>query len=218
MTVPTPASAAEPKPVVHIVDDDLSVTQTIAELVEMMGYEPRVYPSARAFLDGYQRTGPACLVLDVRMPGMSGLELQKRLAAGQGGLPVIIITGHGDVRMAVQAIQAGAAEFLEKPFRTQELSDAITTAIRRDLAAWQRRLHTARVAEQLDRLTAAEREVMELILAGKTNHMMAVELKLSVRAIEDRRSRMMRKLGLRSRAELIEWYSKQVDKSADGTR
>jgi len=162
------------------------------------------YTSANDFLAAFQRTGPACLVLDIRMPGMSGLELQRELLRSGNELPTIMITGHGDIRMAVEAMKAGAVEFLEKPFRMQELCDSIQRAARLDEERWQRRKEREKVDHRLDDLTSAERNVMGLVVLGKTNKAIAEELGLSVRAIEDRRARMMRKLGVKTRAELLE--------------
>jgi RNA polymerase sigma factor (sigma-70 family) len=144
------------------------------------------------------------LVLDVRMPGMSGLELQKELLARKIELPTIIITGFGDVRMAVEAMKAGAVEFLEKPFRTQELCDLIQKAIKVDAVNWQARQYRQQVRQQLATLTNAERVVLDLVVAGKTNRTIAEQLGLSIRTIEDRRARMMRKLKVTSRADLLE--------------
>jgi len=127
---------AEPEPTVFIVDDEPAIVEAVAEAVELMGLKPAPYGSADAFLAAYQRTGPACLVLNVTMPGKSGLQLQKELAAAGSTLPIIMITGYADVRMAVEAMKAGAFEFLEKPFRTQELCDSIERAIKLDAENW----------------------------------------------------------------------------------
>jgi len=194
-------------PTVFIVDDDPAVTRALCELVELIDLKAEAYQSADEFLKACRPTGPGCLVLDVRMPGMSGLELQQELLAAGISLPIIMITGHGDIRMAVEAMSAGAFNFLEKPFRTQELCDNIQKAIRLDRDRWRHRQRQAESEQRLAKLTPAECEVLELVVAGKTNKMMAEELGLSVRAIEDRRARMMRNLGVKTRAELVELAS-----------
>jgi len=196
-----------PETTVFVVDDDPAVIEVLEDLVELIGLKVQSYRSAGEFLRGYQRTGPACLVLDIRMPGMSGLELQKQLTTTGEAIPIIIITGHADIRMAVDAMKAGACEFLEKPFRTQELCDSIQKAVRLDQDAWQRRRHREDAQRRIEQLTSAEREVMEMVFAGKTNRMIAQELGLSLRAVEDRRARMMKKLAIESRAELVEIVS-----------
>jgi RNA polymerase sigma factor (sigma-70 family) len=191
------------QPTVFVVDDDPAINEAVAELVELIGLKASTYTSATDFLEDFQPRGPACLVLDIRMPGMSGLELQRKLADAQRSLPVVVITGHGDVRMAVEAMKLGAVEFLEKPFRAQELCDSIQKAIRVDEENWRKRQRQEHVEQTYERLTTAERQVMDLVVAGKTNKLIAEELGLSVRAIEDRRARMMKKLGVTTRAELL---------------
>jgi len=192
------------EPTVFLVDDDPMIVAALKDLVGLLGLNCRSFHSAAEFLEAYRPSGPGCLVLDVRMPGMSGLELQKELTARGIDLPTIVITGFADVRIAVEAMKAGAVEFLEKPFRTQELCDHIQKAIKLAVARWEQRQQRAEVERQLSALTRAEKQVLALIVAGKTNRLMATELDLSVRTIEDRRARLMRKLGVRSRAELIE--------------
>jgi RNA polymerase sigma factor (sigma-70 family) len=188
---------------VFVVDDDPAINEAVAELVELIGLKVSTYTSATDFLEDFQPRGPACLVLDIRMPGMSGLELQRKLADAQRSLPVVVITGHGDVRMAVEAMKLGAVEFLEKPFRAQDLCDSIQKAIRVDEENWRNRQRQEQVEQTYERLTSAERQVMDLVVAGKTNKLIAEDLGLSVRAIEDRRARMMKKLGVTTRAELL---------------
>ncbi len=197
-------SKVEPEATVFVVDDDPAVIRALAKLVELIGLRVESYLSADEFLEAYYQAGPGCLVLDVRMPGMSGLELQKKMAQTGINLPIIIITGHGDVRMAVQAMKAGAVEFLEKPFRAQELCESIQKAVRLDSENRQRRQRRKSAECRIAELTDAERTVMNMVVAGKTNKMIAEELGLSVRAIEDRRARMMKKLRVQSRAQLSE--------------
>lgn len=189
---------------VFVVDDDPSIVAAITGLVDLIDLKSVSYLSARAFLAAYESTGPACLVLDIRMPGMSGLELQRHLIAKGIEIPIIVITGHGDIRMAVEAMKAGALEFLEKPFRMQELCDSVQRAVQLDSERWQLRQKRENAEERVARLTSAEREVMYCVVAGKTNKMIAAELGLSIRAIEDRRARMMKKLQVANRVELLD--------------
>ncbi len=193
------------EPTVFIVDDDEPVVRSLADVVELIGLKVKSYTSGTQFLKEYKSNGPACLILDVIMPGMGGLELQKQMAAAGIALPTIVITGHSDIRTAVEAMKLGAIEFLEKPFRVQELCDLIQKAIKIDEEKWLRREQKYKVDRRLENLTRAEREVMDLVVAGKTNKMIADHLELSIRAVEDRRARMMKKLRVKSRAELLEF-------------
>jgi two-component system response regulator FixJ len=188
---------------VFIVDDDPAVVRLITELAGAIGLRAQSWPSANAFLAAYTPTGPGCLVLDVRMPGISGLQLQKELNQQGATLPIILITGHADVRMAVEAMKAGALEFFEKPFRTQDLCDKIQEAVKLDQEKWRRRKERENAENRIGSLTQAERQVMELVVDGKTNREIAAELDLSLRAVEDRRARLMKKLQAKSRAELL---------------
>ena len=192
-----------PEPTVYLVDDDPAMIAALRELVDQLGLKAAAFRSASEFLDAYSPDGPGCLVLDVRLPGMSGLELQKEILARGVQLPTIVVTGFGDVRMAVEAMKAGAMEFLEKPFRMQELCDCIQRVVKIDAANWHDRQQRRQAQQQLSILTQAEREVLGQVVAGKTNRLIAVDLGLSVRTVEDRRARMMRKLNVSSRAELL---------------
>jgi FixJ family two-component response regulator len=192
------------EPTVFIVDDDDAVVRSLTEVVELIGLKVKSFASGNEFLKNYKPSGPACLILDVIMPQMSGLELQKHLAAAGLALPTILISGHSDVRTAVEAMKLGAIEFLEKPFRMQELCDNIQKAIRLDEEKWRLSEQKLKADRRLENLTPAEHEVTDLVVAGKTNKMIAGELNLSIRAVEDRRARMMRKLRVKSRAELLE--------------
>ncbi|MBN2475683.1 MAG: response regulator transcription factor [Pirellulales bacterium] len=189
---------------VFLVDDDPAVLRSLSALVKVVFPRVEKYESAAAFLQAYTPGRPGCLVLDVAMPGMSGLELQRKLADDHVDLPVIFITGHGNVQMAVGAMRAGAVNFLEKPFREQELWDNIRTAL--DLDARNRgRQSRRRLAEQcMAQLTSTERRVLDLILEGKINKEIAAELQVSLRTVEDRRARVMKKMGAGSLAELIQ--------------
>lgn len=191
-------------PTVYIVDDDPSLVEAVRHLLRPMGLRIETYSSAEQFLTAYRPNGPACLVLDVRMPGMSGLMLQRQLADRGVDLPVIIITAHADVRMTVDAMKTGAVEFLEKPFRPQALYDAVQAAVRADEEAWQKRAEEENVERKLAGLTPAEREVLELVATGRTNKEIAEELGLSVRGVENRRAKLMQKVGVSSKRELLE--------------
>jgi two-component system response regulator TtrR len=191
------------KPLVHVVDDDPAMSRLLAGLAQAMGLDAAAYESAERFLAAYEASGPGCLVLDVRVPGMSGIELQKQLSAAGSTLPIVFVTGHADVRMAVEAMERGAFGFLEKPFRPQELCDKIEGAVRLDAAAWRRRQGQESAAGRLAQLTPAERKVADRVITGKTNKMIAQELGLSIRTVEAHRARLMQRLGMTSRTELV---------------
>jgi two-component system response regulator FixJ len=193
-----------PDATVFVVDDDPAVRHSLAWLIESIGLRVEAFPSAQAFLEAYAAGRPGCLVLDVRMPGMSGTNLQERLVAMGVTLPVIFVTGHGDVPMAVRAMKRGALDFIEKPFNNQELLDRVHQAIRQD--ASQRREH-ARLADlcaRLASLTPREREVMDMVVAGKANKRMARDLNVSVKTIEAHRARLMEKVKAQSISELVQ--------------
>jgi len=190
-------------PVVYVVDDDPAVIRLLLELLKGIELDCKAYQSAEEFLETYQDSGPGCLVLDVRVPGMSGLELQKQLTAAGSTLPIIFITGHADVLMAVEAMERGAFGFLEKPFRIQELCEKIQNAVRLDVEAWRRRKEQEIAAARLAQLTPAERKVADRVIGGKTNKMIAQELGLSTRTVEAHRARLMQRLGIKSRTEFI---------------
>ena len=189
---------------VFLVDDDHAVLRSLTALVKVVFPRVEAYSSAIEFLKAYRPDRPGCLVLDVAMPGMNGLELQRKLIDEKIDLPIVFITGHGNVQMAVGAMQAGAVNFLEKPFHEQELWDSIRKALELDEQYRRRRKRRQRVEERFIRLTRGERQVLDLILDGKYNKEMAVELELSVRTIEDRRSRLMQKMEAGSVAELVQ--------------
>ncbi len=191
------------QPVVYVVDDDPAILRLLTELVKAIGLNVDAHQSAEGFLEAYQSSEPGCLVLDVRVPGMSGMELQKQLRAAGNLLPIVFITGYADVRMAVEAMEQGAFGFLEKPFRPQELCEKIQSAVRLDMEAWRRREEQERAAARLAQLTPAERKVADRVIAGKTNKMIAQELGLSTRTVEAHRARLMDRLGMKSRPELM---------------
>ncbi|AMV29940.1 Response regulator protein TmoT [Gemmata sp. SH-PL17] len=191
------------EPTIFVVDDDEAVGRALASAGKLLGHPVRAFTSAAAFLAEYGRDQPGCLVLDIRMPGMTGLELQRVLADSGATIPVVMISGHADVRIAVEAMTLGAVTLLEKPFRLDELLTHIRRALEKDSADRAARQQTADADARLAVLTAKEREVLEMIAAGKSNREMADALGLSVRAVEDRRSRLMKKVNASSVAELV---------------
>lgn len=190
-------------PIVFIVDDDEAVRNSLRLLVKSVGLSATALVSAQEFLASYDPLQPGCLVLDVRMPGMSGLELQQQLNARGAVIPVIFITGHGDVPMAVEAMQQGAFDFLQKPFRDQDLMDRIQRALEKDRANRAELGERSRIREQYETLTPREREVLALVTSGKANKVMAADLGLSQRTIEIHRARVMEKMGASSLAHLV---------------
>jgi FixJ family two-component response regulator len=198
----------QPDSIVYVVDDDSSVREAIKSLIRSVGLRVETFGTAQEFLKSARPDAPGCVVLDVRLPGLSGLDLQRELAANGINLPVIFITGHGDIPMSVRAMKAGALEFLTKPFRDQDLLDAIQQALERDRGARQQRLETAELRERFDSLTAREREVMGLVVSGLLNKQIAGELGTSEVTIKIHRSQVMKKMGAGSLAELVRMTEK----------
>ncbi|HXZ60802.1 MAG TPA: response regulator transcription factor [Steroidobacteraceae bacterium] len=190
-------------PTVFVVDDDEGVRNSLRFLLKSVGLATRTLESASEFLDTYKPNQPGCLVLDVRMPGMSGLELQQQLNLRGAVIPVIFITGHGDIPMAVEAMQQGAFDFLQKPFRDQDLIDRIQRALERDARNRAALDQHAKIRERLNSLTPREREVLGLMTRGKPNKIMAAELGVSQRTVEIHRARVMEKSGASSLAQLV---------------
>lgn len=190
-------------PTIYVVDDDEGVRNSVRFLLKSVGLAARTFASAREFLDGYQPRQPGCVVLDVRMPGMSGLELQEQLNLRGAVIPVIFITGHGDIPMAVEAMQHGAFDFLQKPFRDQDLIDRIQRALDRDTRNRAALAQHDRIRGRFDSLTPREREVLNLMTRGKPNKVMAAELGVSQRTVEIHRARVMEKTGAASLAQLV---------------
>jgi len=195
------------EPTIFVVDDDAAVGRALQSAGKVLGYPVRAFASAAEFLAAYDREQPGCLVLDIRMPGMTGLELQRELADRGLNIPVVMISGHADVRIAVEAMTLGAVTLLEKPFRLDELLVHVRKALEKDATARETQQKTADADARLAALTLKEREVLELIAAGKTNREMADALSLSVRAVEDRRARLMKKVNAGSVAELVKLLS-----------
>ena len=191
-------------PRVHIVDDDDAMRDSLKWLLESRGLEVELYASGDEFLKAFDNGFCGCLVLDVRMNGMSGLDLYERLQARGCTLPVIFITGHGDVPMAVSALKKGAVDFIEKPFNDQDILGLIEECMQQDLAAAVKRAESASVAQRLDSLTQREQEVLAMVVAGKLNKQIADELGISIKTVEVHRSRVMQKMAANSVAELVQ--------------
>jgi two-component system response regulator FixJ len=188
---------------VFVVDDDEGVRNSLRFLLKSVGLATRIQSSAGEFLESYKQSQPGCLVLDVRMPGMSGLELQQQLNLRGATIPVIFITGHGDIPMAVEAMQHGAFDFLQKPFRDQDLIDRIQRALERDARSRKALSQHGQIRARIESLTAREREVLALMTQGKPNKVMAAELGVSQRTVEIHRARVMEKSGAASLAQLV---------------
>lgn len=188
---------------VFVVDDDLSVREALSSLIRSVGLSVETFASAKEFLQFQRPDVPVCLVLDVRMPGLSGLELQRELAQAGQRVPIIFITGHGDIPMTVRAMKAGAVDFLPKPFRDQDLLDAIAHSLERDGAARHQRAELAEIQARYDRLTSREREVIALIARGMRNKQTAAELGITEVTVKVHRHNIMEKMCARSLPALI---------------
>jgi two-component system, LuxR family, response regulator FixJ len=191
------------EPTVFVVDDDADLRGALAWLIESAGLRVKAYATAQEFLASYEPEEPGCLVLDVRLPGLSGLDLQEELTRRGGAPPIIIITGHAKVPMAVRALKGGAIDFLQKPFSDQALLDRVRQAVDLDRRTRQVQTECARFAELLAHLTPREREVMELVIAGKPNKIIAADLGISSKTVEIHRGRVMEKTQAGSVAELV---------------
>jgi FixJ family two-component response regulator len=194
--------------VVFVIDDDASMRGAIGRLLGAVGLEVQMFPSGSKFLADELPDVPGCVVLDIRLPGLSGLDLQQEMFARGIHYPIIFITGHGDIPMSVQAMKAGAVEFLTKPFRDQDLLDSIRLAIRRDRAARRNRAELSELRGNLDSLTPREREVMTLVVTGMLNKQIALELGTSEKTIKVHRGQVMHKMHADSLADLVRMAGK----------
>ena len=200
--------AKAPTELVFVIDDDASMREAISRLLHAIGLTVRTFGSAREFLGTRLPDIPACVVLDVRLPDLSGLDLQREMVERGIHVPVIFITGHGDIQMSVQAMKAGAVEFLTKPFRDQELIDAVRSGIHRDREGRKERTELAVLREGLSQLTQRERQVMALVVAGLLNKQIALRLGTSEKTVKIHRSQVMRKMRADSLAELVRMSQK----------
>lgn len=191
----------------YLVDDDAAIRDALAWLLRSRGIPSRAWPSAEAFLADYQPEMSGCLILDIRMVGMTGIELHERLRELGCQMPVIFLTGHGDVPLAVQSLKHGAFDFIEKPFNDNELADRVLEALRHAETRRSRAADRAAIAARLASLTEREREVMTCILAGKLNKVIADDLKIAVRTVEVHRARIFEKMGVRSAVELAQYLA-----------
>lgn len=198
----------DPAPIVFVVDDDASVRDAVGRLIASVGLRVETFGSTSEFLSGKRPESPACLVLDVRLPDTSGLELQRDLAEAGVQIPIIFITGHADVPMSVRAMKAGAVEFLTKPFRGQELLDAIQEAIARDRVAWNDRTQLKELRARYETLTPREKEVLALVVAGLLNKQIGAELGASELTIKTHRGRVMEKMRAESLADLVRMFER----------
>jgi two-component system, LuxR family, response regulator FixJ len=188
---------------IYVVDDDDGMRRALSLLLNTVGYKTAAFASPKEFLDKFQPDTAGCLVLDIRMPGMSGLELQQHLNRMGSMLPVIFITGHGDVPMAVQAMKEGAFEFVQKPFRDQDLLDQINHALEQDKESRSTLARRADVLHRVESLTPREKQVMAMVVDGAANKVIAIDLGLSERTVEIHRAKVMEKMGARSVAHLV---------------
>jgi two-component system, LuxR family, response regulator FixJ len=203
MAMPHDDSAA---PAVYVVDDDDGMRRALDALLSTVGYKTAVFSRPSEFLANFKADSPGCLVLDIRMPDMSGLELQQHLNRMGSMVPVIFITGHGDVPMAVQAMKEGAFEFIQKPFRDQDLLDRINHALKQDAENRTTVARRAEVLHRLESLTPRERQVMDMVVDGAANKVIAIDLHLSERTVEIHRAKVMEKMGARSVAHLVKLH------------
>jgi FixJ family two-component response regulator len=191
------------QPLIYLVDDDEAVRDSLGMLFRSIGLQHQAFASALEFLERYDGKRHSCLVADIRMPGLSGLELQQRLNEQRAEIPIIFITGHGDVPMAVTAMKSGAADFIQKPFRDQDLIDRIHKALDRDRERRKTRGEEEAIRARIALLTPRENEVMQRVARGQANKVIAMDLGVSQRTVELHRARVMRKLKMRTVAELV---------------
>jgi len=193
-----------PRPVIYVIDDDTAVRDSLAELGRMMGCTVRCHESAMEFLNSVDSYETGCIILDIRMPGMSGLELQETLSQRRCHLPIIIVTGHGDVPMCVSAIKAGAVDFLEKPYSPEELVHSIRNALDLDTRQRVEKQERNAIRTQISLLSSGERQVLRGVADGKTNKRIADELDISLRTVQLRRASIKKKLSIDSKSEMVQ--------------
>jgi RNA polymerase sigma factor (sigma-70 family) len=189
--------------IVFVIDDDAAIRNALRSLIRSVGLQVELFGSAQEFLQRKPSNAPGCLILDIRLPGISGLDFQRKLAEANIPIPIIFITGHGDIPMSVRAMKAGAVEFLTKPFRDQDLLDAIHVALERDQARRQRETEIATLRERFEWLTPREREVLPLVVSGLPNKQIAAEIGTSETTVKVHRGQLMRKMGADSLPELV---------------
>ncbi len=194
---------------VFVVDDDASVRTAVKRLIKSIGFKVETFNSAKAFLSHEPHDGPACLVLDVRMPGTSGIELQKRLTSADFQIPIIFISGHGNISMSVKTMKAGAVDFIEKPFEDQKLIDAIHTAIAKNKQFRMKQAESKDLQRRLDSLTPREHEVLQLVVSGMLNKHIAFDLGISEKTVKVHRARVMHKMKAKSLADLVRMAEKK---------
>lgn len=202
------------RPLIHVVDDDEAMRDSLTWLLDSERYAVRTYASGEAFLEQMVAAAPACVILDIRMPGMSGIEVHEQLTRRGIATPVVFVTGHGDVPMAVDAIKRGAFDFVEKPFNEKKLTAIIERALEADAKNAGAVAAQAQIAHRLARLSPREREVLDLVVAGKMNKTIADAMDISIKTVEAHRAKVMEKMGVRSLAELVQAVVKVQEKPA----
>ena len=208
-----PTEVKKVGPTIYVVDDDDGMRRALAALLSTVDYHALFYSRPSEFLAHFKPDDPGCLVLDIRMPEMSGLELQQQLNRMGSMLPVIFITGHGDVPMAVQAMKEGALDFIQKPFRDQDLLDRINHALQQDTENRHNLARRAEVMQRVQSLTPRERQVMNMVVEGSANKVVAIDLGLSERTVEIHRAKAMEKMGARSVAHLVKMHLTLTDEA-----
>jgi FixJ family two-component response regulator len=210
------AAKADSEPVVFVVDDDDALRDALASLLRSVGLQVRTFATGAEFLAHPRSTAPACLVLDVRLPGLGGLDLQRELTRRGIAVPVIFVTGHGDIPMAVHAMKAGAVEFLVKPFREQDLLDAVGTALKHEREAMRERAAIAALRARFASLSSREREVLARVARGMRNKQVAADLGVSEVTVKLHRHRLMQKMEARTLASLVSMYDRLSSTRGDG--